>query len=235
MNPSPAGIPSQNLAACYQEILTVAARLRSRKFALGDSAVFRTQVRQALQQAEGTAQTLGYSQDDIRLTSFAIVALLDETILNSNNPAFREWSGKPLMLDLFGTTTAGETLFDYMRATMGRSETKSTIDLLEIYFLCLALGFRGRYSSASPEQLRAAWRDPMAEKILRVRGGGDPVVLARSWLPEANVEMPPASNRWTRLALSCCIGIFAACILFAIVYSLLLGKGVSGLATLVQG
>ncbi len=219
-----------NLASCYQEILTVVARLRSKKVALGDSAVFRTQVRQALQHAEGSAQAAGYSQDDTRQTSFAVVALLDETILNSSNPNFRDWAHKPLMLDLYNTLNAGETCFEYIGAALNRQETKSTIDLLEIYFLCLALGFRGRYGYSSGDPVRA-WRDPLVEKILRVRGGGDPVVLSRTWRPELDIEAPEASNRFTSIALSCCIGVFAGCALLGGLYYWLLSRGVTELAT----
>jgi hypothetical protein len=57
---APTPVSAPNLAYCYQEILTVAARLRSSKLNVGDPAVFRAQVRRTLQQAEISAQTLGY-------------------------------------------------------------------------------------------------------------------------------------------------------------------------------
>jgi type VI secretion system protein ImpK len=224
-------VKSPNLAFAYQEILIVVARLRSRKFALGDSAVFRTQIRKALQQAEHTAQVLGYSQDDIRLSSFAVVSLLDETILNSSNPAFRDWAQKPLMLDLFGTLTAGETCFEHMRAIAKRPESKFATDLLEIYVLCLMLGFRGRYSSGSDDQLRT-WRDPMIERILRSRGTTDRVQLSRSWKPAEDVAMPAPSNRMTRLAWSSCVAVFSACALLWAVYHSMLGRAAAELAAL---
>jgi type VI secretion system protein ImpK len=232
MNPSPAATSAPNLATCYQEILTVAARLRSRKFAVGDSAVFRTQIRKALQQAETSALSLRYEQDDIRLASFAAIALMDETILNSSNPAFRDWAQKPLALDLYGTGHAGETFFEYLKAILQRRQIKATVDLLEVYLLCLMLGFRGRYSSGSGEQLRA-WRDPAAETILRNRGVGGGVELSRGWIPETAVEMPPISRRRSQIALSCAAGIFAACLLFLAAYHFLLNRGVAELAGLI--
>jgi type VI secretion system protein ImpK len=218
-----------NLAFFYQEILTMVARLRSGKVALRDSAAFRIQVRKALQQAEYSAQALGYAQEEIRMASFATIALLDETILNSSNPAFRDWAQKPLMLDLYGTLNAGEDFFKHMRDIMKRGESRSTIDLLEVYVLCLALGFRGRYSSGSEEQLRV-FRDPTVERILRSRGAGDRVELSPAWMPEENVEMPPPSNRLTRLALSGCVAIFVVCLLLWIGYQFLLGRGAAALA-----
>lgn len=233
MNPSSAATSAPNLAICYQEILTVAARLRSRKFAVGDSAVFRTQIRKALQQAESSAQSLSYEQEDIRLGSFAVIALLDETILNSSNPAFRDWAQKPLMLDVYGTLHAGETCFEYLSGILKRKENKSTIDLLEVYLLCFLLGFRGRYSSGSGEQLWT-WRDPVAEKIIRVRGAGGGIELSRGWIPEVNVEMPALSRRMSQLALSCAVGVFSACLVVFVAYRLLLTGGVSQLAGLVS-
>ena len=222
-----------NLAFCYQEILTVAARLRSRKFAVGDSSVFRTQIRKALQQAESSGESFGYVQDDIRLSSFAVIALLDETILNSSNPAFRDWAQKPLMLDLYGTLHAGETYFEYLSAILKRAENHATIDLMEVYLLCLLLGFRGRYSSGSGEQLRF-WRDPLVERILRYRGARDYVELSPAWLPEADVRIPSPSNRLSRLVVSCTIGLVWACVVLVILYNVLLNSGVDKLAGYVQ-
>jgi type VI secretion system protein ImpK len=191
--------------------------------------MFRTQIRKALEQAENFGQSHGYIQDDIRLASFAVIALLDETILNSSNPAFRDWAQKPLMLDLYDTLHAGETYFEYLSAMLKRGEDNRTIDLLEVYLLCLLLGFRGRYSSGNEDQLRF-WRDPLVEKILRNRGGPDYVELSPAWLPEADVRIPPPSNRFSRLVLSCTIGVVCACLVLVVLYNFLLGAGVDELA-----
>lgn len=218
-----------NLAFSYQEILTVVARLRSRKFSLGDSTVFRTEIRRALQQAEGSAQAVGYSEQDIQAASFATIALLDETILNSSNPAFRDWAQKPLMLDLYGTLTAGEALFEQLRGAMKRGDTKPAVDLLEVYVLCLSLGFRGRYGAWSEEQMRG-FRDPLVEKILRTRGTVDRVELSTSWMPEENVDLPAPSNRLTRLALSGVVAVIFVCVVLWAGYDIILNRGVAQLA-----
>jgi type VI secretion system protein ImpK len=231
MNPAPAPVSAPNLAYCYQEILTVAARLRASKLNVGDPAVFRTQVRRALQQAESSAQALGNLPEDVRLASFAVISLLDETILNSANPAFRDWAQKPLMLDLYGTLNAGETCFEYLNAILKRREDKPAIDLLEVYLLCLMLGFRGRYSSGSGEQIQA-WREPMIEKILRNRGAGDLVELSRSWFPEGDIDLPAPSNRLTRLVLSGSVAFIGVCLILLVAYRFLLERGVSKLAGL---
>ena len=228
---APPPVSAPNLAYCYQEILTVAARLRASKLNVGDPAVFRAQVRRTLQQAESSAQTLGYLSEDVRLASFAAISLLDETILYSANPVFRDWAQKPLMLDLYGTLNAGETCFEYLSAILKRRENKPTIDLLEVYLLSLMLGFRGRYSSGSGEQLQV-WREPMIEKILRNRGTGDSVELARSWFPDGNIDLPAPSNRMTRLVLSGSVAFVGVCLILLVSYDLLLSRGVTDLANL---
>ena len=232
---SPGSIPlsAPNLAYCYQEILIVAARLRSRKLDIGDPAVFRMQVRKAVQQAEGSANSLGYLQEDVRLASFAAVSLLDETILTSGNRVFRDWAQKPLMLDLYGTLKAGETFFEYASAILKRRETKPTCDLLELYLLCLVLGFKGRHSSGSGEALHT-WREQMLEKILRLRGTGDSVELSRSWLPAGDVDLPPPSNRASRLAFSISTGLVLAVLILVALYHFLLNRGVTQLAGMVR-
>ena len=213
MTPSKPGPAAPNLASCFQEILTVVSRLRSRKLALGDSAVFRTHVRQALQQAHTAALALGCSQDDVNYASFACIALLDETILTSSIPAFRDWAQNTLMHDLYKTGTAGETCFEHMRSALSRPESKATVDLLEVYFLCLALGFRGQYSFGGTEHLRG-WRDPMLEKILRTRRVTAGVILSHSWAPVAGIESSAPRQNRTRLALSICVGVASVCALF---------------------
>jgi type VI secretion system protein ImpK len=232
MTPASNAPSAPNLATCYQEILTVTARLRTRKFAVTDSASFRTQVRKALQLAESSAQALRYEQEDVRFGSYAVIALLDETIYNSSSPAFRDWAQKPLMLDLYGTLNAGEGFFENLSSILKRRETRATIDLLEVYLLCLMLGFRGRYSSGSGEQLHL-WRDPMLEKITRNRATGDTVALARNWIPHTGIDLPVASNRWTSRVVSGAIAGFIVCVVLFGLYNFLLSRGVSELAATV--
>ncbi len=226
-----AAVSAPNLAYCFQEILTVAARLSASKLNVGDPTLFRNQVRRAVQQAEGSAQALGTVPEDARLASFAVIALLDEIILNSANPAFRDWAQRPLMLDLYGTLNAGETFFEYLSAILKRRENKASSDLLEVYLLCLMLGFRGRFNSGSGQQLQA-WREPIVEKILRQRGISDPVKLSHAWFPEGNIDLEAPSNRMTRLALSCAAASIGVCLALLLVYTLLLTRGISQLTAL---
>ena len=56
----------------------------------------------------------------MRLATFAVVAFLDESILNSNNPLFADWPRMPLQEELFGVHTAGEMFFNCIDRLMAK-------------------------------------------------------------------------------------------------------------------
>ncbi len=182
-----------NLAMLFQEALTVMVRLRSNRQAVGDPQAFRSQISLALQSAGQDAVRLGYSPEDVRVATFAIVAFLDESILNSHNPAFNDWVRKPLQQELFGVDVAGEIYFRNIDHFLGRSDSQELADVLEIYQLCLLLGYRGRYSVGSNAELRNVARI-LAERIQRIRGGS---LMPSPWIPPAETVGPP-SDPWIR-------------------------------------
>ena len=73
---------SQNLASCYENALTVILRLTTMdRQAVPDSQAFRANIRAALKSAMEQAKVLGYSSESNQLAFFAVVALLDESVL----------------------------------------------------------------------------------------------------------------------------------------------------------
>jgi len=184
---------SENLAMIYQEVLTVITRLRSNRQAVDDPRAFRAQVRAALKVAEQEGARKGYSGEDVRVATFAIVAFLDESILNSRNPAFADWARKPLQEELFGVHVAGEIFFRNVERLLARNDSWDLVDLLEVYQLCLLLGFRGRYGLSGVAELRAI-ADSISEKIHRIRGPS--AGLSPSWALPAETVSGATSDPW---------------------------------------
>ena len=177
---------AENLALVFQEMLTAVVRLRSNRQAVNDAESFRQQIRQVIRIADQEARKLGYIDTDIRLGIFAVVAFLDESILNLQNPIFADWLRKPMQEELFGRHTAGEIFFEQVRELLGRRETPELADLLEVYQLCLLLGFVGRYSISGRGDLKAVI-DAIGDKIQRIRKTRDGISPA--WqLPEQRFE-----------------------------------------------
>src|SRR5262249_9142115 len=78
---------------------------------------------------------------------FAVLSWADELILNSSWPQRGQW--QHLMLKYYGTVNAGKQFFEHLERVPA-----GTRDVREIYYLCLALGFQGKYALAdNPNQL----------------------------------------------------------------------------------
>lgn len=101
---------------------------------------------------EREARGAGIDNEKIMKAKFALVAFLDETIISSSWNQKEVWLAEPLQIKMFDTFNAGEEFFTYLAELRQRSSANK--DVLEIYYLCLALGFKGKYQLQSPELLR---------------------------------------------------------------------------------
>src|SRR5208337_3662523 len=116
--------------------------------------------------------------------TFAVIAFLDESILNLRLPVFADWPRQPLQEERYGHHIAGEIFFQNLQKLLGRQDSHETADLLEVYQLCLLLGFAGRYSMGGRGDLRAVG-EAVAEKIRRIRGAAGEISPAWALPPEA--------------------------------------------------
>ncbi|MGP8246366.1 MAG: DotU family type IV/VI secretion system protein [Bryobacteraceae bacterium] len=224
MTPTAAtGRRPENLPLIYQEVLTAVVRLRAGRQNVGDTEAFRHHSREALRTAASQAMAAGYSAEDVRYATFAAVAFLDESILNSQNPIFADWLRKPLQEELFGTHIAGEVFFQNLQQLLGRQDSHDLADLLEIHLLCMLLGFSGRYSAGNRGELAqtiAMTRD----KIRRVRGAFGP--LSPAWNPPAET-LTARGDPWVRKLAAIAIACAAITVLLFAGYKIGLGSGVS--------
>jgi type VI secretion system protein ImpK len=201
-----------SLASCYENALTIILRLGSLQHqSAANSQDFRTSIRAALRAAMEQAKSLGYSSDANQLAVFAVVALLDESVLKMQNPAFADWAQRPLQEEMFGHNRAGEVFFEHLRTLLTRQDSHETADCLEIYCLCMLLGFKGQYALssggyASAQFQSSGWSTPRAggeiqglmrqarEKIDRIRGQAS--FLPDTALPE--VKRTASVDPWSR-------------------------------------
>ncbi len=182
----------QNLALAFEQMLTVIVRVRSHRQAASNPDVFRAHVRGLLKTAEREALAAGYSMEDYRLACFAVVAFLDESLNVSGDAVFGDWRRLPLQQELFKTGNAGEEFFKYLEAVLKRRDTPQLADLLEVFQLCLLLGFQGRGSS---EFLRS-FKEGLGERIRRIRGPAKP--LSTSWAPSGGAVPAVGPDPWVR-------------------------------------
>jgi len=226
MTPSAVGRRTENLALVLQEVLTAIVRLRSNRQAVSDANSFRIHMREALKSADQEARKRGYSGDAIQLAIFAVVAFLDESILNSRNPLFADWPRKPLQEELFGTHMAGEVYFQNLQKLLGQPDSPELVDLLEVYYLCVLLGFGGRYSMGNKGDLRAIM-DAVADKIRRVRGPSPD--LSPMWRLPQEAARTAGGDPWARKLAIAAIACVTLLVVLFVIFKLSLGSGVSDL------
>ncbi len=225
---TPTNPATDNLATIFQETLTVIVRLRSNRQGIQDAASFRDRIRSGLAAAEQQAVRRGYSGEDVRVGTFAVVAFLDESVLNSGLALFADWHRKPLQEELFGVHIAGEIFYRNVDRLLARPDSAQTEELLEVYEICLLLGFRGRYTSDSGAQIRSITA-AIAEKRRRVRRV-DPAISPH-WAPGSDPG-PIAGDPWVmRLVWAAAASVACAAVLF-VGYKLLLSSGASDLQTI---
>lgn len=178
------------LSLIYQEFLTGVVKLRAGRETVADAEAFRANIRAALAEGDAESRRQGYSDTEIQLARFGIVAFLDETVLNSGLDVFSSWARKPLQEELFGVHVAGEIFFQNLDRLLRQPDSEHLAELLEVYYLCLLLGFGGRYSRSSGAELRV-YRDQLAARIARIRGE----VVKPAEVPPARA-MAPLADPW---------------------------------------
>jgi type VI secretion system protein ImpK len=180
------------LALLLQELLTATVRLRANpEESPADAEPFRAQVRRLITAANSEARRIGYGEHDVGYALYAVVAFLDETVLTLGRPVFRSWQGKPLQEEVFGINVGGDVFFQYVEALLAREDSEDLADVLEVFQLCLLLGFRGRYGAAQAEVLHT-WTARIRDRITRIRGAPSP--MAPHWAPPANELAPRRSG-----------------------------------------
>jgi|GEM_PF-372419 type VI secretion system protein ImpK len=123
---------------------------------------------------------------------YALAAFVDEKVMSSAWPHRLSWMGKPLQLEYFGDNLAGEGFFQ--KLTKLRQSGNRNIDALEVYYLCMQLGFEGMYRMRGLEQLQALQvdlRTQIADSRNRVPRTLSPHgVAAGSFMDKVQREVP---------------------------------------------
>lgn len=107
------------------------------------------EVRGAVEQLflESEPALTSFPRDDVELARFAVAAWVDEALIGSPWEHKQIWLREQLQRRYFGTTAAGEEFFQRLEALGPRQQ-----EVREVYYLCLALGFTGRFCKPGDER-----------------------------------------------------------------------------------
>ncbi|HEY0077420.1 MAG TPA: type IVB secretion system protein IcmH/DotU [Pyrinomonadaceae bacterium] len=157
-------------------------------------------VQDLLRQLEESAPSYGVPYKQAQAVKFALVAFVDETVLHPSNnfPLRDEWEKNPLQLEHFSEHLAGEKFFDRLGVML--KNIAADADVVEVYYMCLLLGYKGKYNIyLLEEQLRQIIRS-VAEHLRHV-GRLRPNALSARWLAE-DQPPPPVSPKlpiWVKI------------------------------------
>ena len=144
---------------------------------------------------------------------------------------FADWPRQPLQEERYGHHVAGEIFFQNLQKLLGRTDSHELADLLEVYHLCLLLGFAGRYSMGGRGDLRGIVMQT-GEKIQRIRQTGSE--FSPGWRMPGDAVRVMGGDPWiSRLAVAAIFCFILMVILFFGFY-LLLNSGVGTIDSIVR-
>lgn len=214
------------LADLCGDLLAFALQLK-RSSDPGDAEVLRQKIDEQFRALETKARQADIPQDDVQQAKYAIAAFIDEMILTSSWPLKDSWADKPLQLAYFNDFAAGEEFYNRIDALRGAKKNA----VLEVYYLCLALGFRGKYVDLQGMEKKKVLMDTMLREI---RGAG-PVTpgtggLSSGWQPPD--ALPGIVKNFPAWFVAAACGLFII-LLFALL-STLLGSSADSLVNFLK-
>ncbi|MCO6440102.1 MAG: type IVB secretion system protein IcmH/DotU [Nitrococcus mobilis] len=108
-----------------------------------DVANLHTQVTRQLGEFEKQAEQGGTPLEQVLAARYALCTFIDEAVMNTPWGSQSLWAGRPLLLVFHKDTGGGEKFFQMVERVLVDREPKR--DLIEFFYVCLALGLEGKY------------------------------------------------------------------------------------------
>ncbi len=142
----------------------------------------------AISEFEASARRVNCSPEHILIGRYAVCTMIDETVMVMPWGASSGWSHQSLLITLHKEGFGGEKFFLLLEKAL--EDPRRNIDLIELMYTCMALGFEGRYRviDNGRSQLEAL-RDRVYNIIRRERGEFDRD-LSPHWLGVQKAAKP---------------------------------------------
>lgn len=155
-----------------------------------DAAAVRSRFEELFRVFEARAIRAGYTEGETAAAKYALAGTADESILLSSLPLKDEWLQRPLQMVFFDDFSAGETFYEKLDAAR-TARTPKGADVLEVFHLCLALGFKGKHGDARGAERRRVLMDALAAEINQARGLAADAPLSPAGLPPESAAIAP--------------------------------------------
>jgi type VI secretion system protein ImpK len=118
----------------------------------GDVPGLRRQALEEIRRFEESARAAGIANEVIIAGRYALCAALDEAVLATPWGAHSDWAQQTLLNTLHREAYGGEKFFEMLDRIA--QDPQLRIDLIELQYLCIALGFTGKFSLLEQGQAR---------------------------------------------------------------------------------
>jgi type VI secretion system protein ImpK len=181
-------VPS--LAILATDILLIGVKIRETAN-LGQADQLKRLLTAYFKDFERTCLSHGKPADAVEQSKYALAAFIDETIINSESNCRETWIAEPLQTLFFNDNLAGENFFKHLEGLL--PDLKRNLEVIEVYYLALALGFQGRYRLSGPEVLPNVVRN----LLKRIEGlkGAPPKAISPSAYVHPGVKGREKSGR----------------------------------------
>jgi len=120
----------------------------------GDVPALRRQALEEIRRFEENARSAGIANEVIIAGRYALCAALDEAVLATPWGAHSDWAQQTLLNTLHREAYGGEKFFEMLERIA--QDPARRIDLIELQYLCIALGFTGKFQLLEQGQMRLA-------------------------------------------------------------------------------
>ena len=146
----------------------------------GDVAALRARLLEMVKDFDTACSTQGVPEDQRHLARYAICTVLDEAVQRTPWGGTANWAQQSLLIHFFKENWGGEKFFQILDKMM-QTPARFTA-LLELFYVCLALGFMGRYllTDAAGRQAVTELRERLHQQIRQSRPQPDRT-LSQRW------------------------------------------------------
>ncbi|QIT55813.1 hypothetical protein HC341_11690 [Aquisalimonas sp. 2447] len=130
------------LAGLATPLLSLTVQLGQLQDPVGEAGLHQ-QVMDAVRRFQERAREAGFSASRVERASYLLCSFIDETVLNSPWGEQSNWSQKTALRAFHNETDGGEQVFRMIDREL--ESARRDHDFLELAYLCLSLGLKGRY------------------------------------------------------------------------------------------
>ncbi len=156
----------RDVAGLCTDLFLIVIKMRDAED-LGDPGALRKLIRHYIELFRKNCTAISVDDQAVGDAMYALVALVDETVLSTPGACRDYWLSRPLQLDYFGHNIAGEEF--YRRLDRILVEFEKNRDVAEVYYLCLSLGFEGKYKMGDKTE-RTRRVEQLGEQLQSRRG-----------------------------------------------------------------